>query len=48
MTFDLLMEKYGWYDYCDYIEKTLFRFRAYHDGGWLEGYDIEPVIYWGA
>ena len=46
--FEMAFAKYGWYDYCDYIGKTLFRFRAYHDGGWLEGYDIEPVIYWGA
>lgn len=47
-TFDKFFARFGVYDYCDYIGNTLFRFRAYHDGAWLEGYDIDPVIYWGA
>jgi len=47
-TFNMLFARFGVYDYCDYIGNTLFRCRCYHDGGWLEGYDIEPVIYWGA
>jgi hypothetical protein len=42
--FDDLMERYGRFDYVI----GQFRWRGYHDGGWLEGYDIEPVIYWGA
>lgn len=51
--FDLFFAKYG---VCDYLiygndinnNKGWYRYRVYHDGGWLEGYDIEPVIYWGA
>jgi hypothetical protein len=42
-------------DYGDYGRHKItnwdsgwYRQRCYHDGGWLEGYDIEPVIYWGA
>jgi len=28
------------------FEKFFARYGVH--GGWLEGYDIEPVIYWGA
>ena len=47
---EAMFDKYGIWDYvvwvndCDYY----IRYRCYHDGGWLEGYDLEPVIYWGA
>ena len=53
--FDLLMERYGVFDHTIYINDKLsglyagwYRYRHYHDGGWLEGYDLEPVMYWGA
>lgn len=58
-TFEKFFARYGVYDYCVYIrdygrykitnwDSGWYRQRCYHDGGWLEGYDIEPVIYWGA
>lgn len=54
-TFDALMARYGRFDNVIYINHKLsglytgwYRFRCYHDGGWLEGYDLQPVIYWGA
>lgn len=52
--FDLFFAKFGIWDYCiwamllDNKEWGWYRFRCYHDGAWLEGYDLEPVIYWGA
>lgn len=53
-TFDKFFARFGQEDFvvwgfniacrtCGY-----HRVRCYHDGDWLEGYDIEPVIYWGA
>lgn len=47
-TFNLLMEAYGWRDIVLCVQGAAFRLRAYHDGGWLEGYQTDPVIYWGA
>lgn len=51
--FDLLFAKYGFFDYTVYSydikgNKGWFRIRGYHDGAWLEGYDADYVIYWGA
>ena len=51
--FEALMAKFGQYDYCVWRMEIgggtgLFRFRCYHDGGWLEGYATDYVIYWGA
>ena len=47
--FDALMRRYGVADiiYFD-REFGLTRYREYFDGGWLQGYRVEPVIYWGA
>ena len=42
---DYVVYKYGRYDDND---TGYYRSRAYYDGGWLEGYDLEPVVYWGA
>lgn len=47
-TFDALMKAYGWLDIAGCIQGAAFRLRAYHDGGWLEGYKVDPVVYWGA
>jgi hypothetical protein len=48
-TFDLLMESYGYRNYVVFSERWGFvQILGYHDGGWLEGYDVRPVIYWGA
>jgi hypothetical protein len=54
--FELLMKKYGVYDYTKWIgdsprfdiDAGMYRIRCYHDSGWFEDYDMEPVIYWGA
>lgn len=46
--FEHLMNQYGWRDIVICVQGAAFRCRAYHDGAWLEGYDTEPVIYWGA
>jgi len=46
--FDLLMKRCGWMDSVICVAGGAWRLRAYHDGGWLEGYKTEPVIYWGA
>ena len=50
---EAMFDKYGIWDYVIYANDLYgnlgyYRFRCYHDGGWLEGYDMEPVIYWGA
>ena len=52
---EAMFDKYGIWDYTVFIEgkhfkqyRGWYRFRCYHDGGWLEGYDLEPVVYWGA
>ena len=56
---ELKMQKYGIFDYVVFIrdfgrykitnwDSGWYRWRGYHDGGWLEGYAIDPVIYWGA
>ena len=50
---EALFDKYGIWDYTVYANDLYgnlgwYRFRCYHNGGWLEGYDFEPVIYWGA
>ncbi len=43
------MGAYGLWDYATWDERYGYvRFRCYNDGSWLEGYDVEPVIYWGA
>jgi hypothetical protein len=48
-TFDLLMASYGYRNYVVFSERWGFvQILGYHDGGWLEGYDVRPVIYWGA
>ena len=50
--FDLFFAKYGIWDYTLWRRvpgyEGYWRYRCYHDGGWLEGYNLEPVIYWGA
>lgn len=53
--FNLLMEKYGIFDYTKYLydrsdgsDTGYYRWAGYHDGAWLEGYYLQPVIYWGA
>lgn len=47
--FDALMSMYGLFDYVVCTKYgTALRYRCYHDGAWLEGHDVEPVIYWGA
>jgi hypothetical protein len=46
--FEILMAHYGFRDVVLCLQGAAFRFRAYHDGGWLEGYRTDPVIYWGA
>ena len=53
--FGLFFAKYGVWDYTKYMygnyddgETGYYRWQCYHDGGWLEGYRLEPVIYWGA
>lgn len=47
--FDALMERYALWDYCVWVDGFGFlRDRCYHDGGWLEGYALDPIIYWGA
>lgn len=53
--FEMAFAKYGQWDYCVYAyepkDPTIrgwCRFRCYHDGAWLEGYDLEEIIYWGA
>ena len=53
--FEMAFAKYGQWDYCAYAydskDPTIrgwCRFRCYHDGAWLEGYDLEELIYWGA
>lgn len=50
--FEALYAKYGFADYvvwggCCYTWGYI-RYRHYNDGAWLQGYDSEPVIYWGA
>ena len=48
-TFNLFFDKFGRFDYVVYTKKFGYlRYRCYHDGAWLEGYDMEEVIYWGA
>jgi hypothetical protein len=53
--FDFCFQKFPCFDYVKYMYGKhddaytgYYRWRCYHDGGWLEGYDIEPVVYWGA
>ena len=47
--FDLFFYKYGIWDYTLYSETWGWcRYRCYHDGGWLEGYNLQPIVYWGA
>ena len=52
--FEFLMKKYGRWDYIFCVPGTnewsneFYRIRHYHDGGWIENHNIEPVIYWGA
>lgn len=55
--FNLMMKKYGMWDYTKFMygkkglkdeDTGYYRWAAYHDGGWLEGYYLQPVIYWGA
>lgn len=48
--FDLIFARCGIWDYAVWVYDYNYyvRYRAYHDGGWLEGYDIQPVMYWGA
>ncbi len=53
--FDLFFAKFGRFDYVKYMYGRdddsytgYYRFRCYHDGAWLEGYDLEEVSYWGA
>ena len=53
MVFDVFMAKFGQYDYTVYGidlkgNRGWIRVRCYHDGAWLEGYDTQYVIYWGA
>ena len=51
---EAMFDKYGIWDYVEYFclykdeGGGYYRFRCYHDGAWLEGYDFEPVVYWGA
>lgn len=54
-SFDALFEAYPCFDYViwSYFRSEnhslgWYRYRCYHDGAWLEGYDVQPVIYWGA
>lgn len=47
-TFDALMRSYGFRDVVVCLRGAAFRFEAYHDGGWLEGYRTTSVVYWGA
>ncbi len=46
--FDALMKSYGLIDYVICARGGAVWFRKYDDGGWLEGYSIDAVIYWGA
>jgi hypothetical protein len=48
-TFNALMRRYGVIDLV-FIDREfgLTRYREYSDGGWLQGYRVEPVLYWGA
>lgn len=53
--FDTLMEMYGIFDIAIHLDNRLsglysgyYRYRRYNDGNRLEGYDLEPVIYWSA
>lgn len=48
--FDALMAVYGYADDCQWSEQDhgYIRRRAYYDGGWIQGYRVEPVTYWGA
>jgi len=48
--FAYLMERYGYLDYVVWVDhyKHYMRFRGYREGGWLEGYQSDFVIYWGA
>ena len=39
---------YSQYSYDIKGNKGWFRIRGYHDGAWLEGYDADYVVYWGA
>ena len=49
LLFNALMLKFGVMDYViwtpafDYV-----RVRSYNDGAWLEGYRMDPVMYFGA
>jgi len=47
--FNVFFDKYGIWDYTMFSETWGFiRYRYYNDGAWLEGYNVEPVVYWGA
>ncbi len=53
--FGQFFAKFGQWDYTKYMygkyddgETGYYRWQCYHDGAWLEGYRLEPVIYWGA
>lgn len=47
--FDLLMKEYGYLDIVVWVDGYGFiRWRGYHDGGWLEGYQTSYIHYWGA
>ena len=46
--FEAMMKSFRQLDIAICLSFGVIRYRIYHDGAWLEGYRIEPVIYWGA
>lgn len=48
--FEYLYERYGWIEDLIYSPpyRSYFYVRYYDDGAWQTGFDILPVIYWGA